>query len=104
MTPQNPRTPQNAASALDVLLEIELPVTLRFGKTRMLFGEVASLAPGSPIPFESAPDEPVDILVNGRLVARGEVVMAGGNYAVRLTEVSSRKERINSSAPRKEIL
>ena len=102
MSPQNPR-PSQPTSALDVLLDIEVPVTLRFGRTQMLFGDVIALGARSLIPFEAAPEDPVEVLVNGRLVARGEVVMAGGNYAVRMTEVVSQSERIDSSIPREGI-
>jgi len=97
MSPQTPQPSQPHATALDVLLDIELPVTLRFGRTQMLFGDVMALGAGSLITFEAAPEDPVDVLVNDRLVARGEVVMAGGNYAVRVTGIASQSERIDSS-------
>ena len=103
MTPLTPGSSAIPASALEVLLDIELPLTLRFGKTQLLLGELGEIETGSVIVFDRAPDEPVEILVNGKLVARGEVVMAGGNYAVRLTEVSSHRERMNSSTLPKEI-
>jgi flagellar motor switch protein FliN/FliY len=84
---------------LDVLLDIELPVTLRFGRTRMLLGEVMALGAGSVIEFDRAVDEPVEVLVNGRVVARGETVMVQGSYAVRVSEIASRSERLDSTSP-----
>jgi flagellar motor switch protein FliN/FliY len=84
---------------LDVLLDIELPVTLRFGRTHMVLGEVLALGSGSVVEFDRAVDEPVEVLVNGRVVARGETVMVQGNYAVRVSEIASRSERLDSTSP-----
>jgi flagellar motor switch protein FliN/FliY len=79
---------------LDVLLDIELPVTLRFGRTQMLLGDVMALGTGSVTEFDRGVDQPVDVLVNGRVVARGEAVMVQGNYGVRVSEIVSRRERL----------
>jgi flagellar motor switch protein FliN/FliY len=86
--------PQN----LDVLLDIELPVTVRLGSVQMAFGDVMSLHTGSLVEFDRRSDEPVEVLVNGRLVARGEMVMVQGNYGVRITEISSRRERLDTGS------
>jgi flagellar motor switch protein FliN len=83
---------------LDVLLDIELPVTVRLGSAQMTFGDVMSLNTGSLVEFDRRPDEPVEVLVNGRLVARGEMVMVQGNYGVRITEISSRRERLDTGS------
>jgi flagellar motor switch protein FliN/FliY len=84
-------------SNLDVLMDIELPVTLRFGRTRMTLREVIELNTGSVIDFGQAAEELVEILVNGRVVARGEAVMVQGNYAVRIAQIASRREREDST-------
>ncbi len=78
---------------LDVLLDVELPLMLRFGSTQMAFGEVMNLNTGSVIEFAGAAETPVELLVNGRVVARGEVVMVKGNYGVRIARIASRRER-----------
>ena len=57
---------------------------------------VAGLGPGSVIDLGRAPDEPVEILVSNQVVARGEVVVVGGNYGVRITDVVSPAERVRS--------
>jgi flagellar motor switch protein FliN/FliY len=80
------------ASNLDVLLDIELPVTLRFGRTQMLLREVVELGTGSVIDFGQGNSGPVEVMVNGRVVARGEAVMVQGNYGVRISELESRRE------------
>ena len=84
-------------SALDLLLDIELPVTLRFGRTQMTLHEVIGLDSGSVIDFGQSAEEPVEVLVNGRVVARGEAVMVQGNYGVRISQIESRRERLDAA-------
>lgn len=81
---------------LDVVLDIELPITVRFGETQMTLEALARLGPGSMIDLARSPDDPVDLLVNGRLVARGQVVVVSGCYGVRVTEVVSPADRLRS--------
>ena len=57
---------------------------------------VSRLGPGSLVELSRQPDDPVDVLLNGRLVARGEVVVVAGNYGVRITEVASAAERLST--------
>jgi flagellar motor switch protein FliN len=86
-------------SNLDVLLDIELPVTLRFGSTRMALEAVIGLNTGSVVEFDRRVTEPVEVLVNGRVVARGEAVMVQGNYGVRISEIASRGDRLGTTSP-----
>jgi flagellar motor switch protein FliN/FliY len=72
---------------LELLMDVELDVTLRFGSRRLLLRELLDLNPGSVIALDRQVQEPVDMLLDGRVVARGEVVVTGGNYALRVTEV-----------------
>jgi flagellar motor switch protein FliN len=81
---------------LDVVLDIELPITVRFGETQMTLESLARLGPGSMIDLARSPDDPVDLLVNGRLVARGQVVVVSGCYGVRVSEVVSPADRLRS--------
>jgi flagellar motor switch protein FliN len=87
-------TPAN----LDVILDIDLPLSVRFGQTDMTLAELTSLGPGSVIDLGRSPDDPVDVLVHGRLVARGEVVVVSGNYGVRITDVISAADRLRTVA------
>lgn len=94
-------TPAAASSAgaprnLDVVLDIELPITVRFGETQMTLESLARLGPGSMIDLDRSPDDPVDLLVNGRLVARGQVVVVSGCYGIRVNEVVSPADRLRS--------
>jgi len=81
---------------LDVILDIDLPLSVRFGEAEMTLDELTKLGPGSVIDLGRSPDDPVDVLVNGRLVARGEVVVVSGNYGVRVLEVVSTPDRVRS--------
>ncbi len=81
---------------LDVVLDIELPITVRFGMTEMTLESLARLGPGSMIDLDRSPDDPVEVLVNGRLVARGQVVVVSGFYGVRVNDVVSPADRLRS--------
>ena len=83
---------------LDVILDIDLPLAVRFGETEMTLASLTRLAPGSVIDLGRSPEDPVDGLVNGRLIARAEVVVVAGNYGVRITEVISAADRLRSVA------
>jgi flagellar motor switch protein FliN/FliY len=83
-------------SNIDLLLDVELPITVRIGSTEMRLLDIMSLGLGSIIELEKLVDDPVEVLVNDKLVARGEVVVCDSNFAVRITEVQSRAERIKS--------
>ena len=83
---------------LEMLMDIELPLVIRFGQTQMALREIARLTPGSVIDFERGADEPVELLVNGHVVARGEAVTVKGSYGIRISEISSRRERLVTSS------
>ena len=94
-TPTN-ATPVENLSNLAALLDVQLPVSIRFGETEMLLEDVIKLGIGSVIELNSAVDDPVELVVNGRCFARGEVVTVDGFYGVRITEITSVGERIKS--------
>jgi len=79
--------PRADANRLDAVLDVDLPLIVRFGRAVMPLRDVAHLGPGSVLDLSRAPDEPVDLLVGERLIARGEVVVVGGNYGVRITHL-----------------
>jgi flagellar motor switch protein FliN/FliY len=74
---------------LDNLLEVPVRVTVQIGRTRMALSELVKLGPGSLVPLDRKAHEPADILVNGKVVARGEVVTIDDTYGVRITSVQS---------------
>ncbi len=79
----------HADPRLDAVLDVDLPLVVRFGRAIMPLRLLADLGPGSVIDMGRSPDEPVDLLVGDRLIARGEVVIVGGNYGVRITELAA---------------
>lgn len=93
-----PYAPENpyAGSNIELLLDVELPITVRIGSTEMRLIDIMRLGLGSIIELEKLVDDPVELLVNEKLVARGEVVVCDSNFAVRITEVESRAERLKS--------
>jgi flagellar motor switch protein FliN/FliY len=90
------QVPAAAAANLDVVLDIDLPLIVRFGRTLMTLKTLAALGPGSILDMGRSPDEPVEILVGEQVIARGEVVIAGGNYGVRITDLVSPSDRIKA--------
>lgn len=77
-----------SAGAMDLLMDVRLAMTMRFGARNMLLREVLDLTPGTVVALDRKIQEPVDLLLDGRLVARGEVVVIEGNYGLRVTDVS----------------
>ncbi|MDR3165072.1 MAG: flagellar motor switch protein FliN [Synergistaceae bacterium] len=81
---------------LDLIVDIPVRITVELGRTRKTIGEVLALGPGSVVELNKMAGEPVDVLVNGKLIARGEVVVIDESFGIRVTEVVSRSERIRS--------
>jgi flagellar motor switch protein FliN/FliY len=79
-----------------VILDIDLPVVVRFGHTEMSIKALTRIGPGSVIDLGRSPDDPVEILVSDRVVAHGEVVVIGGNYGIRILDVASPAERMRT--------
>lgn len=79
---------------LDILMDIPLDISVELGRTRLVVKEVVDLGVGSIVEIDKAAGEPVDIMVNGRLVARGEVVVIEDNFGVRITEILNPRERL----------
>lgn len=75
------------AIGLDALEDVELDLCIELGRTELLIEEVLKLKEGSVVPLDKLAGDPVDILVNGRLVARGEVLVLNDNFCVRVAEI-----------------
>jgi len=81
---------------LDVIMDIDLPLVVRFGRTELPLRTLTTLGPGSVIDLGRSPDDPVELLVSDRVVARGEVVVVAGNYGIRILDVVSPRDRARS--------
>jgi flagellar motor switch protein FliN/FliY len=94
------RSPDNQDSAdnsnLGVLMDVQLPVSIRFGETEMVLEDVVKLGIGSVIELNSGIDQLVELVVNNRTLARGEIVTVDGFYGIRITEITSAGERFKS--------
>lgn len=86
------------APNLEMLMDIELPIVIRFGHTQMALRDIAGLTAGSVIQFDRGVDEPVEVMVNGHVVALGEAVTVKGSYGIRISQISSRRERLVTSS------
>jgi flagellar motor switch protein FliN/FliY len=78
----------------DLLLDISLQVTVEMGRTKMALRDLLQLGPGSVVELAKQAGEPLDVLVNGRPIARGEAVMVNDKFGIRLTDVISPSERL----------
>jgi len=88
--------PKNSGT-LDLLLDVELPVSVSFGKAQMPLQQVLKWTSGSIVELESTVNEPVEVVVNNCVIARGEVVVVDGNYGVRVQQIVSRAERLQTT-------
>jgi flagellar motor switch protein FliN len=79
---------------LDLLLDVSLRVSVELGRTDLAIKDVLALGPGSVVELDKLAGEPVDILVNDRLIAKGEVVVVDENFGVRVTDIVSPQKRI----------
>jgi flagellar motor switch protein FliN/FliY len=93
MEAQTPK-PESPSRRLDLLLDVPLEVGVELGRTRMTIQDLLQLGPGSVIELDKVAGEALDILVNGRLVARGEAVVVNDKFGVRITDIVSPQERI----------
>lgn len=92
---ENPPLSQEASSRrLELLLDVPLDVSVELGRSRLTIQELLGLGPGSVVELDKLAGEPLDIMVNGRLVARGEAVVVSDKFGVRITDIVSPAERI----------
>ena len=78
---------ETAQRSLELLHDVEMAVTVELGRTRMAVSDLLSLAPGTVVELDRAAGSPVDVLVNGKLIARGEVVVVDEDFAIRVSEI-----------------
>jgi flagellar motor switch protein FliN len=76
------------------LLDIPLEISVEIGRTKMLLGDLLQITQGATIELDKQENEPVEILVNGRHIARGEIVLVGDKFGVRIIDIISPEERI----------
>ena len=90
--------PSDKTTSLDLILDIPLTVTVELGRSKMLINDLLQLGRGSVIELTKLAGEPLEVLVHQKLVARGEVVVVNEKFGVRLTDIVSPMERVQSLA------
>ncbi|MCL6622430.1 MAG: flagellar motor switch protein FliN [Syntrophobacterales bacterium] len=94
MAPSPGEGAQSEAPNLALLLDIPLEITAELGRTRMIINDLLQLGQGSVIELNKLAGEPLEILVNQKLIARGEVVVVNEKFGIRLTDIISPVDRI----------
>lgn len=83
-------------SRIDLILDVTLPIAVELGRARMQIQDILKLAPGSVIELDKSAGDPVDLYINDRPIAKGEVVVIDENFGVRLTSIVTASERIRT--------
>lgn len=98
LPPEQAQAGNNGAAGMngniDMVLDIPVTLSMELGRTRMSINELLQLNSGSVVELQRMADEPMDVLVNGTLVAHGEAVVIDDKFGIRLTDVVSPKERV----------
>ena len=94
MDENTPSAQENQSRRLELLLDVPLDLSVELGRTRMSIQDLLNLSPGSVVELDKIAGEPLDILVNDRLIARGEAVVVNDKFGVRITDIVSPSERI----------
>lgn len=90
----SPRTAGAAQSDIDRILDIPVQLTVELGRTKLAIKSLLQLAQGSVVELDGMAGEPMDVLVNGCLIAQGEVVVVNDKFGIRLTDIVTPSERI----------
>ena len=89
---------QPREGSIEMLLDVRLPISVELGRTEMLVKEILDYGPGTVIELNKLAGEPVDVFINGRLIAQGEVVVVDEHFGVRVTNLLSPRDRVKSLA------
>lgn len=93
--PLSPDSGSSQARELEMIMDIPVKLTVELGRTKLTIKQLLELAQGSVIELEGLAGEPMDILINGYLIAQGEVVVIEDKYGIRITEIITPSERIH---------
>src|SRR5271154_5098760 len=88
---ESTRTPEPSRAA-PLLMGVKLPIRVLLGRAQLCLRDIAELGNGAVVELNCSPDDPVEIIVNERVIAHGEVVVVAGNYGVRITRIASRHD------------
>ncbi len=88
-TASAPRSAAGPSPAAPLLMGVKLPIRVLLGRTQLCLRDIAQLGNGAVVELDCSPDDPVEIIVNDRVIAHGEVVVVSGNYGVRITKIAT---------------
>ncbi|CAG9415817.1 flagellar motor switch protein FliN [Providencia sp. PROV188] len=88
------QNPLNQLSDVDMIMDIPVRLSVELGRTKMTIKKLLSLSQGSVVSLDGLAGEPLDILINGYLIAQGEVVVVSDNYGIRITDIITPSERM----------
>jgi flagellar motor switch protein FliN/FliY len=94
MEENSPANDSPQSRRLELLMDVPLDVSVELGRTRMSIQDLLNLSPGSVVELDKVAGEPLDVLINDRLIARGEAVVVNDKFGVRITDIVSPSERI----------
>jgi flagellar motor switch protein FliN len=83
----------SVSQAAPLLLGVKLPIRVLLGRTQLCLRDVAQLGNGSVVELNCSPNDPVEVIVNDKVIAHGEVVVVGGNYGVRITRIAGAADK-----------
>lgn len=92
----NPNSEASDKAGIELIMDVSTTVSVELGRSSMVIKDVMDLGPGSIIELNKLAGEPVDILINDKLIARGEVIVINENFGVRVTEILGMEQRIKS--------
>ena len=93
--PARPNLDEGEMKNIGLIMDVKLPVRVRIGQKRMLLKDVLSMDIGSVIELNQLANDPLDILVDDRVIAQGEVVIVDGNFGIQITSIGSKRDRLN---------
>lgn len=92
------KSPGPLKTDIDIILDVPLKITVELGRTELRIRQVLELGPGSIVELDKLAGEPVDVLVNGKLIAKGEVVVIDEDFGVKITDIVSQAKRLSHLA------
>ena len=102
--PAAARPTAGPSQAAPLLMGVKLPIRVLLGRTQLCLRDIAQLGSGAVVELDCSPDDPVEIIVNDRVIAHGEVVVVSGNYGVRITKIASRNEPAETESETSDLL
>lgn len=94
--PLTPGAARVERGSLDLILDVDLEATVELGRAKLSIREILGLGPGSVVELDKVAGEPADLLINGSRLARGEIVVIDDDFGLRITEILTPTERLNS--------